>query len=101
MPRGLRSVLAQRPRRAPRPRPLKAQVSSLRPLFEPLEDRLLLASLLVNSAADNLTPLDGQVTLREAILAANTDTATDLGHLAGGPDTITFAESLRGRTIFL
>lgn len=46
------------------------------PLFELLEDRHLMAVLTVNSIADNTTSGDGLVTLREAIIAANTDGST-------------------------
>ncbi len=69
--------------------------------FEPLEDRALLAVLTVNSAADNLTAGDGLVTLREAIIAANTDVATDLGDTGSGADTIVFDPSLDGTPITL
>jgi hypothetical protein len=57
---------------------------------EPLEDRRLLAALLVNSPLDNTVADDGLVTLREAILAANSDTTTDLGHKGSFADTISF-----------
>ena len=68
--------------------------------FEKLEDRKMLAMITVNSLADNFAP-DGNVTLREAIQAANTDTSID-GSVAGsGADTITFAASLSGSTITL
>ena len=72
-----------------------------KPLFELLEDRRVLAVLTVNSAADNTTAGDGLVTLREAIIAANTDTATDGGGTGSGPDMIQFAPSLNGATINL
>ena len=54
------------------------------PLFEELEDRRVLAVLTVNSLADNTTGGDGLVTLREAIIASNTDTITDLGETGSG-----------------
>ena len=73
----------------------------LQKLVEALEDRRVLASLLVNSAADNVAAGDGQVTLREAIIAANTDTATDLGDVGNLADTITFDPSLAGTPIVL
>jgi CSLREA domain-containing protein len=60
--------------------------------LELLEDRLAPSvALVVNSLADN-TDLDGVVTLREAILAANTNTTVgDAVHDgSGGIDTITF-----------
>ena len=47
-----------------------------------------MAQITVNSTADNLTGGDGLVTLREAIIAANTDTTTDLGETGSGADTI-------------
>ena len=45
-------------------------------------------ALTVNSLADNITPGDGLVTLREAIIAANTDGTTDLGQSASGADLL-------------
>ncbi len=68
--------------------------------LEPLEDRRLLAAITVNSSADGLV-VDGMVTLREAIQAANTDASVD-GSVAGsGADTITFDSALSGQTITL
>ncbi len=61
---------------------------------EQLEQRVLLSAILVNSLADNTTAGDGQVTLREAIAAANNDTTTDLGDTGSGADTISFDPSL-------
>lgn len=61
----------------------------------------LLGTLTVNSLADNTISGDGQVTLREAIAAANTDGTTDLGDQASGTDTILFAPSLNDSTISL
>ncbi len=54
----------------------------------------------MTSSADNLIA-DGQVTLREAIQAANTDTSVDGSATGHGADTITFAASLSGATIRL
>ena len=68
---------------------------------ECLEDRFSLATLLVNTVADN-TLQDGKVSLREAILAANTNSivgdaiAGDVGH-----DIIEFAPVMLGNTIVL
>jgi predicted outer membrane repeat protein len=45
-------------------------------------------TIAVNSTADNLTSGDGLVTLREAIIAANSDGMTDLGEMGSGTDTI-------------
>ena len=71
--------------------------------LEPLEDRRLLAVLTVDSAEDNLES-DGQITLREAIVAANNDAVADLieGVQRGdGADTIRFDPGLAGQTISL
>lgn len=63
--------------------------------FEPLEERALLAVITVTSLADDLA-VDGQVTLREAIRAAELDVSVD-GSVAGsGADTIEFAAALAG-----
>ena len=48
------------------------------------------ATLVVNSLNDDVTPGNGLVTLREAIIAADNDTTTDLGHTGSGPDVIVF-----------
>jgi CSLREA domain-containing protein len=61
--------------------------------IELLESRLVPATITVTSLADN-SVVDGMVTLREAIQAANTDTSVD-GSVAGnGADIITFAPAL-------
>jgi cysteine-rich repeat protein len=52
------------------------------------------ATLTVNSAGDDTTPGNGLVTLREAIVAAEGDTATDLGETGSGADVIVFAPAL-------
>ena len=68
--------------------------------MEALEGRRLLATITVDSLIDNAFP-DGNVTLREAILAANTDTSVD-GSIAGsGADTIEFSAALSGGTVIL
>ena len=64
--------------------------------MEPLEHRNLLAVLTVNSGADNKLAGDGLVTLREAIIAANANAATDLGEIGSGADTIVFHPSVTG-----
>lgn len=74
----------------------------LRPAFhaagcERLEDRTLLTAFVVNSLADGPATADGQLTLREALTAANTNAA--VGDAAAGQvdgDTITFAAGLAG-----
>ncbi len=68
--------------------------------LEPLEDRRLLAAITVNSLADNLV-VDGMVTLREAIQAANTDASVDDSVAGSGADTIDFDGALSGQTITL
>lgn len=66
-----------------------------RPVVEQLETRILPATIVVTSVADTSAD-DGEVTLREAILAAETDTSVS-GSVAGnGADTITFADGLTG-----
>ena len=57
-----------------------------RPLrFEPLEDRRLLAVVIVDTLDDSIDFNDGHTSLREAIFATN---------LVGGADTIEFAPAL-------
>ncbi|MCI0643080.1 MAG: hypothetical protein L0Y70_28765, partial [Gemmataceae bacterium] len=60
---------------------------------ELLEDRLAPAGILVTSLDDNLT-VDGQVTLREAIQAANTDSSVDGSTAGAGADVISFDPGL-------
>ncbi len=80
---------------ARRPRPTRpATRRSRRPLaIEALEDRLVPVSMtfLVDSAADVVNPLDGVLTLREAITAANANPSPDVirFNIPGpGPHTI-------------
>ncbi|TWT29357.1 hypothetical protein KOR42_55300 [Thalassoglobus neptunius] len=65
---------------------------------EAFESRILLTTLTVNSAADNVIANDGLVTLREAIIAANTDGITDLGETGSGADEIVFRGDGTGGT---
>jgi hypothetical protein len=73
--------------------------------LEQLEPRRVLATLVVNSVADNFDPAnpqtDGIVTLREAVLAANLDAAVGDAVAGSGDDTIEFATPLSGQTISL
>lgn len=46
------------------------------------------ATLTINSLADNTTSSDGQVTLREAIIASVNHATTDLGQTGAGDDTL-------------
>ncbi len=81
----------------------KRRAFSRRLACEALEDRRLLAVITVTSALDGVTD-DGDITLREAILAANNDTLADAveGQQAGdGADTIQFDPALSGQTITL
>ena len=69
----------------------KAALQKWRSAVEPLEVRRLLATLHVNSLADNTPGGDGFVSLREAIFAAQTNTTTDLGDTGTvALDTIVF-----------
>lgn len=68
--------------------------------LERLEERIVPAVITVTSSADNTT-VNGQVTLREAIQAANTDTSVDGSSAGSGADTIQFAAGLSGQTILL
>src|SRR5437660_8063771 len=77
-------------RQAPRPRRFPLNL-------EQLEDRVTPAVIFVTTTADDLTPNDGSVSLREAITAINA--GTDLGDADimnqnpgtfGGNDTINF-----------
>jgi predicted outer membrane repeat protein len=77
------------------------RIMKTRLTFTTLEDRTTPANLYVNSLLDNTTAGNGLVTLREAIIAANTDTATDTGQTGSGADTIRFHEALGGGTINL
>ncbi len=91
--------------------PSRAQSASARPrqarsrrwpALESLEERCLLAAFVVNSLADGAPVADGQLTLREAILAANTNAPS--GDAPAGNstlDTIRFDFSIFGGTIGL
>ena len=80
--------------------PIRRSVRRRPVASDALETRCLLSTITVTSLADN-TDSDGEVTLREAIQAANTDTAVD-GSVAGdGADRIEFAPELAGGTIKL
>ncbi|HEY3395402.1 MAG TPA: choice-of-anchor Q domain-containing protein [Lacipirellulaceae bacterium] len=64
-------------------------------MFEPLEGRQMLATITVTSLADNIS-VDGEVTLREAIHAAELDVSVDGSAAGSGADTIQFAANLSG-----
>ncbi len=68
--------------------------------LERLEDRIVPAIITVTSIADDLI-VNGQVTLREAIQAANTNSRVDGSTAGSGADTIQFAAGLAGQTITL
>lgn len=77
---------------------LRRRITRRRNIAEALETRALLATITVTSATD-VTADDGQVTLREAIEAANTDTSVDGSTAGSGADTIVFAPALDGQII--
>jgi cysteine-rich repeat protein len=52
------------------------------------------ATLTVNSLGDDTTAIDGLVTLREALLAAEADGTTDLGESGSGADVVVFDPAL-------
>jgi|GEM_PF-6914844 len=79
----------------------KATSAEVIQILESLEDRTLLSAITVNSLDDNLTSGDGLVTLREAIIAANTDGTTDLGDTGNGADSITFDIGVGSNTMTL
>src|SRR6476620_3437383 len=81
---------------APRRQALRRQ-----PCLELLEDRCVPTLFTVNSNLINMDP-DGQITLLEAITAANNDApAVDAPAGGIGPDVIRFDPSLNGQTINL
>ena len=97
---GLRTTLGIAPHR--RGLRVKRRVPARRRAnFELLEDRRLLTTLTVNTLSETKLAGDGLVTLREAILAANSNTATDLGQTGSGADTIVFAPGLSGTITLL
>ena len=69
--------LAQKPRRLQ-----SRRGAFVKPVVELLEDRMAPAVLTVNTVADDLTPNDSSVSLREAITALNA------GNDLGDPDII-------------
>jgi hypothetical protein len=91
----------------PFPALLARQIASLfsvrppaRDGIEPLEARIAPATFIVNSLFDGAPAADGQLTLREAILAATTNLPS--GDALRGDflfDTITFAPALKGGSI--
>lgn len=95
------SLLTNRLAKGKRRKRRAGSTFSRRLAAEPLEDRRMLATLTVNTDDDDTTSDDGFVTLREAIIAANNDSTTDLGHTGNGPDIINFASNLNGSAITL
>ena len=79
-------------------KPKRGRSWQVRLRLEQLEERSLLATIMVTSLVDNLTA-DGGVTLREAIQAANTNLSVDgsaAGEAAPAGDTIVFQPGLIG-----
>ncbi len=52
--------------------------TSRKAVSEPLEERRLLSTIVVNTTSDDINPLDGTTSLREAMKAAETNPAADL-----------------------
>jgi parallel beta-helix repeat protein len=75
-----------------------ARAGFARPLrVEGLEDRRMLATITVTALTDGpLGPLDGFVSLREAIHAANNDVSVDGSTAGSGADTIVFSSAITG-----
>src|SRR5438552_2372448 len=74
-----------------------------RPWLETLEDRLAPATITVTTVADDVTPNDGTVSLREAITAINSGNAAAFPEIAlqnpgtfGTNDTINFNIPMAG-----
>ena len=94
------SLFANRLPKGVRRKRARYTTSARRLSVEALEDRRMLATITVTSSADNLD-IDGLVTLREAIQAANTDMSVDGSEEGNGADVIKFDNSLSGDTITL
>jgi CSLREA domain-containing protein len=73
---------------------------SFRPQVDRLEDRLAPAVITVTTLADE-SASDGQVSLREAIQAAETHTSVDGSAAGTGNDTIVFAPAIAGGVVRL
>lgn len=71
----------------------RARPAVTRRLLENLESRLLLTTYVVNSLGDSFVT-DGLLTLREAIVAADTDSVQRDAPAGSGVDTITFDPAL-------
>ncbi|HUY31679.1 MAG TPA: DUF4214 domain-containing protein [Pirellulales bacterium] len=89
---GLSSIFSRRKRRTRS----TARPARRRHALELLEDRSVMATLTVNNLSDAVSPGSGQVTLRQAIYASENHTATALGDVGTGNDTIVFAAGLAG-----
>ena len=70
----------------------------LNPSLELLEDRAVPTAYLVDSTLDNVVN-DGLITLREAVLAANTGQPVGDAPAGDGNDQISFAAALAGQSI--
>src|SRR5436190_8057912 len=75
------------------------RIGNRRLQMETLESRTVMAVLTVTDLGDN-TFADGKVTLREAVLAANSNSPVGDSPAGSGADTIEFAPGLSG-AIFL
>lgn len=70
----------------------------LNPSLELLEDRAVPTTYLVDTTLDNVKN-DGLITLREAVLAANTGQPVGDAPAGDGDDQISFAAALAGQSI--
>lgn len=99
------SSLRQQAPETRRSKTARARLRKFRRLaIEALEEKRMLTTLMVTSLSD--APIedlagDDELSLREAIEAANTDTSVDGSPAGNGADTIHFAPNLSGGTIAL
>src|SRR5438067_6702403 len=84
----------------------RSRLPSRRLFLEPLENRTLLATITVTTTADDVTPNDGTVSLREAITAINAGNAAGYPEISlqnpgtfGTNDTINFNLPSGGRQV--
>jgi hypothetical protein len=85
----LRQTLFGKSHRTDRSHPLRGKRSSCRRSFEALEDRRLLTVMNVTTFADVLDDTDGQLSLREAVIEANSSPGDDEIVLQDGVYTLT------------
>jgi hypothetical protein len=93
----------QRARRRARLGGNRSPVRQRRLQLEPLESRWLLSTIYLVDSLEDVVAADGVLTLREAILAANTNQAVNEAPAGSpdAPDVIQFHPDLAGGTIVL